>query len=251
MTISNCFVSGCYDHGTMLDGTWKRLAQIRRLHYIGRINAGQSLTEASTTSRSQTASSRAAAGLRSRRRMELPLKTSLSATSPCATSTTRHSFCGSEPGLRGPEGDHEARRNATHSDLGCNLAPMPPRSNAPSSAASQATRSKTSNSRTSTSSTRVANDRDRAYSAEGASGPLPGARDLWTYAGHTASTCRHVDRLEMSHVEVAPMAMDARPAIVLDNVNRADFYAITAPSPEAGVCAKDRDRCTHPHEPCC
>ena len=41
---------------------------------------------------------------------------------------------------------------------------------------------------------------------------------------------RHVNRLEMSHVEVAPVAPDARPAIYLDEVHRADFFAITAPS---------------------
>jgi hypothetical protein len=41
---------------------------------------------------------------------------------------------------------------------------------------------------------------------------------------------RHVNRLEMSHVEVAPVAVDARPAIYLDDVHRADFFAITAPS---------------------
>ena len=41
---------------------------------------------------------------------------------------------------------------------------------------------------------------------------------------------RHVNRLEMSHIEVQPAAPDARPAIVLDDVHRADFYAITAPT---------------------
>jgi polygalacturonase len=41
---------------------------------------------------------------------------------------------------------------------------------------------------------------------------------------------RHLNRLEMSHVEIAPVAPDARPAIYLDDVHRADFFAITAPS---------------------
>jgi len=40
---------------------------------------------------------------------------------------------------------------------------------------------------------------------------------------------RHLKNLEMSHVEVAPQAPDARPAFWLENVNRADFFAITAP----------------------
>ena len=33
----------------------------------------------------------------------------------------------------------------------------------------------------------------------------------------------------MSHVEIRPMAADARPAFVLDSVDRADFIAVTAP----------------------
>jgi polygalacturonase len=41
---------------------------------------------------------------------------------------------------------------------------------------------------------------------------------------------RHVDRLEMSHVEIKPRNPDARPAIYTDDVHRADFYFVTAPS---------------------
>lgn len=41
---------------------------------------------------------------------------------------------------------------------------------------------------------------------------------------------RHVNRLEMSHVEIAPMKPDARPSIYTDEVHRADFSYITAPS---------------------
>jgi polygalacturonase len=40
---------------------------------------------------------------------------------------------------------------------------------------------------------------------------------------------RHLKHLEMSHVEVAPQAPDARPAFWLEDVERADFFAITAP----------------------
>jgi polygalacturonase len=39
---------------------------------------------------------------------------------------------------------------------------------------------------------------------------------------------RHVNRLEMSHVEVTTKAPDARPCIYTDEVHRADFYSITA-----------------------
>jgi polygalacturonase len=41
---------------------------------------------------------------------------------------------------------------------------------------------------------------------------------------------RHINNLEMSHVEIAPAAADARPSFYLDDVNRVDFLAITAPT---------------------
>jgi len=40
---------------------------------------------------------------------------------------------------------------------------------------------------------------------------------------------RHLKNLEMSHVEVAPANADPRPAFWLEDVHRADFFAVTAP----------------------
>lgn len=40
---------------------------------------------------------------------------------------------------------------------------------------------------------------------------------------------RHLRHLEMSHVEIAPEKPDVRPAFYLEDVERADFFAITAP----------------------
>jgi len=40
---------------------------------------------------------------------------------------------------------------------------------------------------------------------------------------------RHLKNLEMSHVEIAPTAAEPRPAIWLEDVHRADLFAITAP----------------------
>jgi hypothetical protein len=40
---------------------------------------------------------------------------------------------------------------------------------------------------------------------------------------------RHMKHLEMSHIEIAPIKDDPRPAFWLEDVNRADFFAITAP----------------------
>lgn len=49
---------------------------------------------------------------------------------------------------------------------------------------------------------------------------------------------RHVKHLEMSHIELATIAPDPRPAFFLEDVDRADFFAITAPKPSgAGAAA--------------
>ena len=44
---------------------------------------------------------------------------------------------------------------------------------------------------------------------------------------------RHIRNLEMSHVEIAPAEPDRRPAFVLQDVERADFFAVTAPTSPA------------------
>jgi hypothetical protein len=49
---------------------------------------------------------------------------------------------------------------------------------------------------------------------------------------------RHLKRLEMSHTEIHPAAPDARPAIKMVDVERADFLAITAPSTPAAFASQ-------------
>ena len=46
---------------------------------------------------------------------------------------------------------------------------------------------------------------------------------------------RHLKNLELSHVDLAMGEPDARPAFYMDAVQRADFFAITAPRGKAGV----------------
>jgi polygalacturonase len=66
----------------------------------------------------------------------------------------------------------------------------------------------------------VVPEKENAYPEPGMLGKLP-AHGFYF---------RHVKRLEMSHVDIEPAAPDARPAIYTDDVHRADFFAITAPS---------------------
>ena len=50
---------------------------------------------------------------------------------------------------------------------------------------------------------------------------------------------RHLRNLELSHVEIAPMTNDARPSFVLEDVTRADFFAITAPTEPPAFSLRD------------
>ena len=52
---------------------------------------------------------------------------------------------------------------------------------------------------------------------------------------------RHIRNLEMSHVEIQAMQPDPRPSFFLQNVDRADFIAVTAPS---GIPAFHLDKVT-------
>jgi len=48
---------------------------------------------------------------------------------------------------------------------------------------------------------------------------------------------RHMRNVEMSHVEIATQSPDGRPAFSLNDVQRADFFAITAPRTSQGAFA--------------
>lgn len=48
---------------------------------------------------------------------------------------------------------------------------------------------------------------------------------------------RHLRNLDMHHIEIASVAPDARPAFSLVDVNRADFFAITAAHNQGGAFA--------------
>ena len=50
---------------------------------------------------------------------------------------------------------------------------------------------------------------------------------------------RHLQHLEMSHVEVQPASPDPRPAFYLQDVQRADFIAVTAPTGQSAFSLHD------------
>ena len=48
---------------------------------------------------------------------------------------------------------------------------------------------------------------------------------------------RHMRNVEMSHVEIASATNDVRPSFYLSDIDRADFFAITAPHGADGAFA--------------
>jgi polygalacturonase len=70
-------------------------------------------------------------------------------------------------------------------------------------------------------------DLEDGYPDPGRFGPIPA----------TGFFMRHMKNVEMSHVEIASTAADARPAFHLDGVERADFFAVTAPRTADGAFA--------------
>jgi polygalacturonase len=70
-------------------------------------------------------------------------------------------------------------------------------------------------------------DLEDGYPDPGRFGPIPA----------TGFFMRHMKNVEMSHVEIASTASDARPAFHLDGVERADFFAVTAPRTADGAFA--------------
>ncbi len=73
------------------------------------------------------------------------------------------------------------------------------------------------------------------YPAEAVGRAVPEMVDAYPEVGKFGPTpsngffVRHLKHLEMSHVEIAPEKQDARPAFWLEDVERADFFAVTAP----------------------
>lgn len=80
----------------------------------------------------------------------------------------------------------------------------------------------------------VVPEKETAYPGPGVLGTLP------TYGFYL----RHVNRMAMSHAKIRPIAPDDLPAIYTDEVRRADFYAITAPTnPAAFSLNNTTDAC--------
>jgi polygalacturonase len=235
--ITNCFVSGCYQLGTVLDGTWKKFdaadATGQRAGHTGRIKLG---TESNGGFKNFSISNCVFEGCQglALETVDGALLEDISVTNITMrdiVSCPIYMRLGAR--LRGPKGTGDQSTvvgtlkrvlisgitcQNTASRFGSNLTGIPgyPIEDLKlSDIYVQCTGGGTADQ----AKIEVA-ERENAYPEPGMLGPLP------AYGFYF----RHVNRLEMSHVEVEPATPDARPCIYTDDVHRADFFAITAPS---------------------
>jgi len=231
ISITNCYVAGCWELGTMLDGTWKR----RATGGTGRIKLG---TESNGGFKNFTVSNCTFEGCQG-----LALETVDGAIlEDVAVSNITMRDIISCPiylrlgaRLRGPKGapgtDQSTvtgtLRRVLISNIGCHNSAAKFGSNITGIPGFPVEDLKISDvyvehagGGTAEMAAIQVPEKENAYPEPGMLGTLP-AHGFYL---------RHVNRLEMSHVEVYPSTPDARPCIYTDDVHRADFFAITAPT---------------------
>jgi polygalacturonase len=231
LTITNCYVAGSYELGTMLDGTYKKFApDVRRLARNGRIKCG---TESNGGFKNITISNCVFEGC-----MGLALESEDGALcEDIAISNITMRDVVSAPlfwrlgaRLRGPKESTKVgtlQRIVVNNLVSYNTAPHI--SSILSGIPDHAIRDvKISN---------VYIQHGGGGSADDAKIVMPENADKYPDPGMFGPTTpsqgfflRHVTNLEMSHVEIQPATPDQRPSFYLEEVNRADFIAVTAPA---------------------
>jgi polygalacturonase len=239
VTITNCYVTGAYRLGTVLDGTWKKftMEDDHKVGGTGRIKCG---TESNGGFKNITVSNCVFEGCQG-----LALETVDGALCEdiAITNITMRDiiscpiFLRLGARLRGPKGAGDQStvvgtlQRVLISNINCynsaarygsNITGIPGHTVKDLKIADVYVQNVGGG--TAEDAKIVVPEKENAYPEPGMLGTLP------AYGFYF----RHVDRLEMSHVEVHPEEPDARPCIYTDDVHRADFYAITAPfSPPA------------------
>ncbi len=228
VTISNCYVAGCYQLGTVLDGTFKRFPAGKRPYGTGRIKFG---TESNGGFSNIAVSNCIFEGCQgyALETVDGALLEDISITN----TTMRELGCGPlflrlGARLRGPKETTKVGtfKRVLISNLVCHNAPVNQASIISGIPGHAIEDLKLSNIYVETVGGGTA-DQARINVPELIDGyPEPGSFGITPSSGFFL---RHVRNLEMSHVEVANAAPDARPAFYMQDVERADFFAITAP----------------------
>ena len=236
VTITNCFVTGCYQLGTVLDGAWKKFPPSPRPYGTGRIKCG---TESNGGFINITISNCVFEGC-----LGYALESvdgALLEDITITNTTMRDLACGPlflrlGARLRGPKESTQVGtlKRILISNLDCHNAPTGLGSILSGIPGHSIEDVKLSNIYVETAGGATADaaqikvpEREDAYPEPSMFGPMPASGFF----------LRHVRNLEMSHVEIANAAPDARPAFYLHDVERADFFSITASRTADGAFA--------------
>ena len=236
VTIANCFVTGCYQLGTVLDGTWKKFPEGGRPYGTGRIKCG---TESNGGFINITITGCVFEGCQG-----YALETvdgALLEDITISNTTMRDLISGPlfmrlGVRLRGPKDTTKVGtlKRILVNNLNCHNAPMSISSvvsGIPGYPIEDVKLSnifvETAGGATPDMAQVVPPEREDAYPEPSMFGPMPDSGFFF----------RHVRNLEMSHVEIANATPDARPAFYLSDIERADFFSITAPRTADGAFA--------------
>ena len=233
VTIANCFVTGCYQLGTVLDGTWKKFPEGAHAYGTGRIKCG---TESNGGFINITVTGCVFEGCQG---YALETVDGALLEDIAITNTTMRDlispplFLRLGARLRGPKETTKVGtlKRILVSNLECHNAPMRVTSilsGIPGYAIEDVKLSNIYIENVGGAAAEAA----RIQPPEKADGyPEPGMFGQMPSLGFFL---RHVRNVEMSHVELAALAADPRPAFYLEDVERADFFAITAPRTAEG-----------------
>ncbi|HXS75710.1 MAG TPA: glycoside hydrolase family 28 protein [Terracidiphilus sp.] len=236
LTITNCLVTGSYVLGSVLDGTFKKYSEGERVGRTGRIKCG---TESNGGFINVTISNCVFEGC-----LGYALESvdgALLEDFTITNTTMRDLYSGPifmrlGARLRGPKESTKigTMKRVLISNLTCFNAPQRQGSiltGIPGSMIEDVKLSdiyiETAGGGTADMAKIVPPEQEHEYPDPGRFGPTP----------TSGFFMRHMRNVEMSHVEIANVAPDARPAFYLNDVDRADFFAITAPRAPEGAFA--------------
>ena len=235
VTISNCFVTGCYELGTVLDGTFKKFPEGVHAGYTGRIKCG---TESNGGFINISIANCVFEGCHG---YALESVDGALLEDIAITNTTMRDLHASGPlflrlgsRLRGPHAKVGTLKRILVDNLVCHNAPMGVSSILSGIPGYAIEDVKLSNIYVETAGGGTAADAARQMPEDENKYPEPGMFGTTPSSGFYL---RHMRNVEMSHVEIANSTPDARPPFYLTDVNRADFFAITAPRTSQGAFA--------------
>jgi polygalacturonase len=235
LTITNCWVTGSYVLGAVLDGTFKKYGEGERVGRTGRIKCG---TESNGGFINVTISNCVFEGCLgyALESVDGALLEDLTITN----TTMRDLYSGPifmrlGTRLRGPKESTKVgtMRRVLISNLACFNAPLPGSilTGIPGGSIEDVKLSniyvETAGGGTADMAKIVPPELEDGYPDPHRFGPIPASGFFM----------RHMRNVEMSHVEIANATNDVRPSFYLNDVDRADFFAITAPHGADGAFA--------------